>query len=186
MVLTQDDIAAIAHIVAMTVGQLNPQGAAAATVNYKSPRVDERHFRKVGTFGGTNWKDFSFQFKAACRNSSDKAYKMLIWAEQQVQEIDANGFTELIDGKALQMSGDIFNILTTALSGEPLQMLHNCNFNRAESWRRLTKRYSPSTPLRAMQLMLQVIAPEKCKDMKQVQNNIERWEAKVLVLQRDF
>ncbi len=154
MVLTQ----AIAQIVAMTVNQLGRQNTVAppttTTTNHRPPRVDERHFRNISTFSGTNWKDFAFQCKTATRNSSGIGYKMLTWAEQAVSEIDMTNFTELTDEESMQMSGDIFNILTTAVSGEPLQMMYNCDFNGEEAWRRLTKRYSPSTPLRAMQLMV--------------------------------
>jgi hypothetical protein len=73
MVLTQDDIAAIAHIVAMTVNQLGPLITVVppTTTNHRPPRVDERHFRKISTFSGTNWKEFAAHFKAGTRNSSD-------------------------------------------------------------------------------------------------------------------
>ena len=55
-----------------------------------------------------------------------------------------------------------------------------------EAWRRLSKRYSPTTPLRAMQLMLQIVSPEKTKDIKNTQARTDRWEANVLTLERDF
>ena len=84
-----------------------------------------------------------------------------------------------------RMSGELFNILTTSLEGEPLQTLYNCNFNGLEAWRRLSKRYSPTTPLRAMQLMLQISRPEKTKDLEHVQTHIDRWESKILALGRD-
>ena len=74
----------------------------------------------------------------------------------------------------------LFNVLTTSLEGEPLRMLYNCNFNGLEAWRRLSKRYSPTSPLRAMQLMLQIISPEKTKDLKHVQFHIDRWESQDL------
>ena len=84
-----------------------------------------------------------------------------------------------------RMSGELFNILTTSLEGEPLQTLYNCNFNGLEAWRRLSKRYSPTTPLRAMQLMLQISRPEKTKDLEHVQTHIDRWESTILTVGRD-
>ena len=36
-----------------------------------------------------------------------------------------------------------------------------------------------------MQVMMQVIAPEKAKNVKDIRN-IEKWESRVLMLQRDF
>ena len=37
-----------------------------------------------------------------------------------------------------------------------------------------------------MQLMLQIISPEKTKDLKHVQSHTDRWESKILALGRDF
>jgi len=84
------------------------------------------------------------------------------------------------------MSGQIFNIISTTVKGEALQLLHNCGYNGAEAWRTLSKRYSPSTPLRAMQLMLQAVNPGKCRSLKEVPSQLDRWESKVLALERDF
>ena len=39
-------------------------------------------------------------------------------------------------------------------------------------------------PLRAMQLMLQIISPENSKELKNVLAHIDPWEAKILVLER--
>ena len=48
------------------------------------------------------------------------------------------------------------------------------------------KRYAPSTPLRAMQLLLGILNPEKPKSNKEIPNKIDRWEHRVMVLERDF
>ena len=50
MPLTADDIAQVAAIVAHTMAQL--QGTAGAAHGPKPQNVDERHFRKLATFGG--------------------------------------------------------------------------------------------------------------------------------------
>ena len=84
------------------------------------------------------------------------------------------------------MSRELFQILTQLAAGEPLQVLHNCAYNGVEAWRRLVKRYAPSTPLRAMQLLLVILNPEKPKSNKEIPNMIDRWEQRVMVLERDF
>ena len=153
MVLTADDIAAITQIVATTMAQMaatQPTFTPPTTPPSKVRSIDERHYRKISSFSGSNWKDFSFQFKAATRSSSDDVYKMLCWAEQETSEIDPTSYVDMTDEMAKQVSGEMFNILTTCLTGEPLQMMHNCNFNGMEAWRRLTKRCSPTSSLRAM------------------------------------
>ena len=37
-----------------------------------------------------------------------------------------------------------------------------------------------------MQLMIQVVNPGKSKHMKDIPSHIDRWEARVLALERDF
>ena len=86
--------------------------------------------------------------------------KLFEWAEHETTEIEDFDEFEGDNDVTERLSGQLFNLITMT-SGEPLQLLHNCYYNGAEAWRRLTKRYSPSSPLRAMQLMMQVIAPEK-------------------------
>ena len=112
--------------------------------------------------------------------------KLFEWAEHETTEIEDFDEFEGDNDVTERLSGQLFILITTMTSGEPLQLLHNCNFNGAEAWRRLTKRYSPSSPLRAMQLMMQVIAPEKAKSVTDIRNIIEKWVSRVLMLQRDF
>jgi len=198
MVLTEDDMASIAAMVAQTVQQVmaaqpqvQPQQPQAQPMPDHQPRrttVDEKHYRKLGVFGGEHWKDWSFQFRSSTRASSGEAYDILNWAEKETGEIsDFSEMDNMIDEDvAERLSGELFNVISTTVKGEPLQLLHNCDFNGAEAWRRLSKRYSPSTPLRAMQLMIQVVNPGKSKNLKDIQSHIDRWEARVLALERDF
>ena len=65
-------------------------------------------------------------------------------------------------------------------------MLHTSEFSGFEAWRKLSKRYSPTTPMRGMQLMMAAINPGKAKGLEEVAIRIDRWEAKVLALSRDF
>ena len=173
MVLTEDDMAAIATMVAQTVQQVmaaqpqvQPQQPQAQPMPDHQPlrtTVDEKHYRKLVVFGGEHWKDWSFQFRSSTRASSGEAYDILNWAEKETSEIsDFSEMDNMIDEDvAERLSGELFNVISTTVKGEPLQLLHNCDFNGAEAWRRLSKRYSPSTPLGAMQLMIQVVNPGK-------------------------
>ena len=45
---------------------------------------------------------------------------------------------------------------------------------------------NPVTPARALQAMISVMVPPKVKDVKELPNEIEKWEAKVLALKRDY
>ena len=129
MVLTADDIAAITHIVTTTMASMPMQQQAAAAPHPEGARraVDERFCRKINILSGIGWKDFSFQFKAATKSSHEVAFDLLCWAELEQSDIDAESYT------TKRVSGELFNVLTTSLEGEPLQMLYNCNFNGLEA-----------------------------------------------------
>ena len=88
-------------------------------------------------------------------------------------------YTEFHVDSTERVSGELFNILTTSVEGDPLQILYICNLNGVEVWRPLSKMYSPTTLLRAMHLILQIVSPEKTKDFKHVQTHID-WESKIL------
>ena len=154
MPLTREDMETINALIAGTVqAVLTAQQASPDAPTRKKDCIDEKFYRKLNVFSGENWKDWCFQFRSATRGSSNMAYELLNWAEQETMNID--DFTKF-DGdndKAEKLSGELFNILSTTVQGEALQLMHNCDFNGAEAWRRLSKRYSPSTPLRAMQLL---------------------------------
>ena len=160
MVLSPDDIAAISQIVATTIHGLQA-GRDGGGGNREKCHVDEKFFRKIPTFPGENSRDWSFQVKAAAKSSSKEAGKLLDWAEEQLDEIlDYSAFLEDAD-QAEQMSGELFQILTQLAAGEPLQVLHK-------------------------QLLLGILNPEKPKSNKEIPNMIDRWEHRVMVLERDF
>ena len=114
------------------------------------------------------------------------AWEVLNWAEQETTEIHSFAECYVDDKETDRISGELFNVLVTALKGEPLQMLHNCDYNGAKAWRRLSRWYSPSTPLRAMQLMLQGAKPGRPTNLKDVPNILDNWESRVLMLEKDL
>jgi len=191
MPLTQEDLQAISTLITGTVQAVlaaqtqQQQQTAAAQTRAHVDRIDERYYRKISQFNGENWKDWCFQFKSATRGSSNVAYKLLNWAEKETTKIEDYGDFEHED-QAERLSNELFNIISTMVQGEALQVLHNCDYNGAEGWRRLSRRYSPSTPLRAMQLMLQVVNPGKAKNVKEIPGIVDKWETRVLALERDF
>ena len=129
---------------------------------------------------------FEFPSQSATRGSSGVGHDLLAWAEKEITEIeDYSDFIE-DDETAARLSGELFHIITTSVSGEALQLVQNCDFSGAEAWRRLSKRYSPTTPLRAMQLMLQIVHPGRAKTLKDVAHIVDKWEARVHMLERDF
>jgi hypothetical protein len=137
MVLTADDIASISRIVAATIA--NMPIPAASPVAAKVRSIEERYDCKIQKFGGSNWKDFAFQSQAATRSSSEAALEIICWGELEAKpEI----YDNLAEEDSIRISGELFNILTASLTGEPFMMLYNWDFNGLEAWRGLSERYS--------------------------------------------
>ena len=60
------------------------------------------------------------------------SHELLNWAEQETTKIE--DFAELGGGDdKAETSGELFNIISTTVQGEALQLMHNCDFNSAEA-----------------------------------------------------
>ena len=121
--------------------------------------INEKFFKRVESSTGEQaWRDWSFQFKSATKTANEAAYHLIETAEKEEKESDdALSLTE----EERSLSSGIFNILGTLVKGESLQMLHTSGFSGFEAWRKLSKRYSPTTPMRGMQLMMAAINPRQ-------------------------
>ena len=165
----------------------NPGGAQPGLeTNYNREKRYSKVFTKVDKFDG-EWKDWGFTFKSAVRSSNHDAFDLLNWAEKEETEIidvDARAPNNIRDASDLDSA--LFNQIAMLMKGESMQIMHNSNFSGTEAWRRLTKRYSPTTPVRGLQLMMSVVSPQKITKGNKVLEMIERWETKILALERDF
>ena len=151
MVLIADDIAAITHIVTTTMASMpmQQQAAAAPHPEYARRAVDERYYRKINIFNGTGWEGLLFPVQGGNEEAPHEVFfDLLCWAELEQSDIDPHTYTELHVESTQRVSGELFNVLTTSLEGEPLQMLYNCNFNGLEAWRRLSKRHSANNTVK--------------------------------------
>ena len=150
----------------------------------------QRLRRRVSTRSTTReWKastesrrprDWAFQFNSATKTANEAVIET---AEKEEKEID--DALSLSEAERFLSSG-IFNIFGTLVKGEPFQMLHTSGYSGFEAWRNLSKMYSPTTLMRGMQLVMAAINPRKAKGLEEVAIHIDRWEAKVLALSRDF
>ena len=102
--------------------------------------IDERYDKKVENFTGEQaWRDWSFQFKATTRIVNEAAYHLIETAENEEKEInDALSPSE----EQGSLSSEIFNILGSLITGEPLQILYTSGSSGFEAWRKLSKRYN--------------------------------------------
>ena len=169
------------------INQIRAQGSTPPGLGtHSKTHLDSKAFMKVDKFTG-EWKDWSFTFKSAVRSTNRDAFDLLSWAEKEEKDIidvETQAPNELDDVGDIDSA--LFNQLAMLMKGESMQIMHNSNFSGCEAWRRLTKRYSPTTPVRGLQLMMSVVSPQKIKKGNKVLEMIERWEAKLLILERDF
>ena len=101
--------------------------------------IDEKYYKKVENFTGKQeWRDWSFQFKATTRIATETAYHLIETAENEEKEIND---ALLLSEDQRSLSSEIFNILGSLITGEPLQILHTSGYSGFEAWRKLSKRY---------------------------------------------
>ena len=151
--------------------------------------VDDKYFKKLKPFKEQNWKDWAFQFRSAVKAANGIGHCMLLWAEKQGDVIDNfEEFDECNSEQAEEISSRIFIQLTqlVEVGSESMDILQNSDSCGAEAWRRLTRRFAPTTPLRGMHLMMQAVNPKRATQPREVAKIIERWETNVMALEKDF
>jgi hypothetical protein len=146
----------------------------------QSRDLDERKFREVGRFNGEEdkWKEWSMKFKGITKEIDPELFSMLKWSEEQQDEVT-------IEDAALEFRGvdaegystKVYNRLMQYLTG-PAFTIHQsvADENGLETWRRLTRRFNPLTPMRGLQLMLRIMVPGKIKKGQDVQTVVNKWE----------
>ena len=161
----------------------------------RTNRLDHRVFSRVTMFKGEVWSDWCWAFKNATASTCIMGAKLLDWAEKQTDIInDYDDFeSELFDtvdeGEVEQLSASLYTVMGNLMhpGSEALDIVKNTpGRNGAEAWRKLSKRYAPTTPLRGMYLMMQVVGPKRAGSPQEVASSVEKWETHVLTLERDF
>ena len=152
--------------------------------------LSERRFRELGTFDGKDddWKEWALRFRAIVKEVDVNVYDAMKWAEEQPDEITEDELSDKFgEDDAVKYATSVYNRLIHHLRGPPL-MLHQAvmNENGLETWRVLSKRYNPMTPMRGIQLMLKTVVPGRIKKGEDVQAKINKWEGYVNALQRDY
>ena len=156
----------------------------------KTKGLDERKFREVGVFGGSEeqWKEFALKFKAVAKETNPAAFSAMKWAEGEDSELTEEDLSLNFEhGEGAQIAVSVYNRLIHHLSGPALEMHQTVlNENGLEAWRTLSKRYDPMTSMRGLQVMMKVMLPPKIGKNHDVQSHINRWEGWVHTLKRDF
>ena len=86
-----------------------------------------------------------------------------------------------------KLAGELFDLLCLCVKGDPLILVQGVtSMNGFEAWGRIWRRYNPVTPARALQAMISVMVPGQVQDGKELPNEIEKWETRLLNLQREY
>ena len=171
------------------------QGLLSAFMNelQKGPKynvLDDRRFRDIGCFGGTEdqWREWALKFRAAVKEGDPRVAEAMTWAETEDEEITVDEVKDhLGETTGEMMNTALYNRMVKALSGPALQIHQGVvGENGLEVWRVLSRRYNPMTPMRGLQLMLKVMVPGKIGKGEDVLTKINKWENWVNQLQRDY
>ena len=135
--------------------------------------------RKVESFFGAVHEDISFVFEYVLDQTT----------------LVLNGDLDLVfDGSAAdrpkvegldQKSAQLCLILSQLTDGEAFDIVVNSGKNAGfEAWRRLHRRYDPATGGRRRNMLREIIGPGRCKQDRDLQPAIERWEDLVVRYER--
>ena len=155
----------------------------------KTKGLDERKFKEVGVFGGSEeqWKEFALKFKAVAKETNPLIFEALKWAEGEENELTETDLDIKFGDQGTEVAVTVYNRLIHHLSGPALEMHQTVlEENGLEAWRTLSKRYDPMTSMRGLQLMMKVMLPPKIGKNQDVQGMINRWEGYIHTLKRDF
>ena len=102
-------------------------------------RLDERHFRRMDKFSGTNWKEFSFQFRTAAGSANGKAREALDDILKHGKSVDWEGiFVEWKRDEVEKAGAEIYAALSSLTVGEAMTVVRGVpSGNGWEAWSRL-------------------------------------------------
>jgi hypothetical protein len=186
--LTADDIAKLVD--AAVKGALMAQKAASAGPGGGNGHLDERHFRRVEKFDGVkgSWREFSFQFKTAVGMVNPRARSLLEDIQKAGKGVDFDivFMDENNDDHVKKMGAELYAMLSTLVAGEALTVVRGVMGGDGWlAWSRLSVRFDPRTPAKALIAMLAVMSPKKVKETRLLAGAIEEWECRVKSLGSD-
>ena len=155
-----------------------------AAVREPRASLDERHFRRCDKLSGTNWKEFSFQFRTAVGSANPKIRKILELVAKAGKDDDWDLFfhdqPDWTDDEATRGGQEVYAALSALVTGDAMTVVRSVtNGNGWEAWSRLHSRFDPRTPAKALMMMMAVLQTRKVKDSRELPNTVQDWEVKV-------
>ena len=150
--------------------------------------LDAKGVSRVETFGGkeAQWREWAFQFRVAIKAMHNEVAGIMakVEVEEEGHKLEdlALEFSSLEVTKA---AGELCDVLCLCLRGDPLVLVQGVtSMNGFEAWEKWYRSFNPVTPARALQAMIAVMVPPTVKDLRDLPNEKEKWEGKVLNMRR--
>ena len=147
--------------------------------------IDNRGIGKPDKFGGKDGENFlrwKIKLESFIYSIFPEMEKVLAWAEDEENTVSmaraqtafSMGTADPVDGLG-DKSSQVYAALQNLLEGEPFMIIRNTDKgNGVEAWRRLTRRYDPSTGAKKSSLLRHILTPGKCK-LEELSEKIEGW-----------
>ena len=147
--------------------------------------IDNRGIGKPDKFGGKYGENFlrwKIKLESFIYSIFPEMEKVLTWAEDEenmvsmarAQTAFGTGTADAVDSLS-DKSSQVYAALQNLLEGDPFMIIRNTDKrNGIEAWRRLTRRYDPSTGAKKSSLLRHILTPGKCK-LEELSEKIEGW-----------
>jgi hypothetical protein len=186
MAISKEDLAAL-----MEAAVKAAMAAVDGSREKSSGRLDERHFRRVEKYDGTEgkWKEWSFLFKTQV-GAANKTARSLLDEAQKMKAEDPDmdtAFVEYGQDMVDKVGAELYSVLTGLLTGEPLTLVRGIPHGDGwRAWHKLYHRYNPRTPARALVAVMGAMSPKKVKDIRDAIKAIEEWEIAIKNIKAEY
>jgi hypothetical protein len=129
------------------------------------------------------WRDWSFQLRAALRGASKDGAEVISWIETAPvtvtsEEIGQNSVEE--EENLGQWGAEFYDLLCSLTSGEPRAIARaEMSTNGLLAWKGLYKRFNPIIPTKALAVMMEVMNPPKVSAPIRVPRPIDDWTSRL-------
>jgi hypothetical protein len=138
-------------------------------------------------------EEYFYTWSVRTRNFISSIYpdclELLIWSLDQDDPISESDLDDMFGSSALEGEriedliykvNQIYHALQGLTELEPFEIVENVELgNGAEAWRRLNRRFDPTTAGRRRNLLNMIIKPDRITDVFQVFQALEAWEGAV-------
>ena len=127
--------------------------------------MDERHFRRMDKFDGTEskWCELAFQFKTQVGSVNPGARELLEKIQEHPKDPDWDDiFSTINEEEVKKMGAELYGLSVSLVTGGALTVVRGVAGGSGwETWHLLSARFDPITPARALRIMMTSIQPKK-------------------------